>query len=114
VRVGVPFPSRQCGNEAMWNFLLRYQGVSIDSKYDSWNVDSAGVPSLATTGQAFISYPIYENLSQPISSADVYYQMKLSYTGPARRPARRSCSRMPPTLCNSRVVPGSTCRVSVG
>ena len=82
---GVPFPIPQSGNEAMWNFLLRYQGVSINSKYDSWNVDSAGVPSLATTGQAFISYPIYENLSQPISSADVYYQMKLSYTGPARR-----------------------------
>jgi len=82
---GVPFPIPQTGNEAMWNFLLRYQGVSINSKYDSWNVDSAGVPSLAITGQAFISYPIYENLSQPISSADVYYQMKLSYTGPARR-----------------------------
>ncbi|NBA96925.1 DUF1329 domain-containing protein [Pseudomonas sp. R5(2019)] len=82
---GVPFPIPQSGSEAMWNFLLRYQGVNITSKYDSWNVDSAGVPSLATTGQAFISYPIYENLSQPISSADVYYQMKLYYTGPARR-----------------------------
>ncbi|MND83736.1 hypothetical protein D3C80_756090 [compost metagenome] len=82
---GIPFPIPQSGNEAMWNFLLRYQGVSISSKYDSWNVDSAGVPSLATTGQANISYPIYENLSQPISSADVYYQMKLAYTGPARR-----------------------------
>ena len=82
---GIPFPIPQSGNEAMWNFLLRYQGVSISSKYDSWNVDSAGVPSLATTGQAFISYPIYENLAQPISSADVYYQMKLSYTGPSRR-----------------------------
>ncbi|MCK8668810.1 DUF1329 domain-containing protein [Pseudomonas azerbaijanoccidens] len=82
---GIPFPIPQSGNEAMWNFLLRYQGVSISSKYDSWNVDSAGVPSLAITGQAFISYPIYENLTQPISSADVYYQMKLSYTGPARR-----------------------------
>jgi hypothetical protein len=82
---GIPFPIPQSGNEAMWNFLLRYQGVSISSKYDSWNVDSAGVASLATTGQANISYPIYENLSQPISSADVYYQMKLAYTGPARR-----------------------------
>ncbi|WP_447789602.1 DUF1329 domain-containing protein [Pseudomonas farris] len=82
---GVPFPIPQSGNEAMWNFLLRFQGVNINSKYDSWNVDSAGVPSLAITGQAFISYPIYENLTQPISSADVYYQMKLSYTGPARR-----------------------------
>ncbi|RON20909.1 outer membrane lipoprotein-sorting protein [Pseudomonas brassicacearum] len=82
---GIPFPIPQSGNEAMWNFLLRYQGVSISSKYDSWNVDSAGVPSLATTGQASISYPIYENLAQPITSSDVYYQMKLAYTGPARR-----------------------------
>ncbi len=82
---GVPFPIPQSGAEAMWNFLLRYQGVNINSKYDSWNVDSAGVPSLATTGQAFITYPIYENLSQPITSSDVYYQMKLYYTGPARR-----------------------------
>ncbi|HCS42532.1 MAG TPA: DUF1329 domain-containing protein, partial [Pseudomonas sp.] len=82
---GVPFPIPQSGSEAMWNFLLRYQGVNINSKYDSWNVDSAGVPSLATTGQAFITYPIYENMAQPISSADVYYQMKLYYTGPARR-----------------------------
>ncbi len=82
---GVPFPIPQSGNEAMWNFLLRYQGVNISSKYDSWNVDAAGVASLAITGQAFISYPIYENLAQPISSADVYYQMKLTYTGPARR-----------------------------
>ena len=82
---GVPFPIPQSGSEAMWNFLLRYQGVNINSEYDSWNVDSAGVPSLATTGQAFITYPIYENLAQTISSADVYYQMKLYYTGPARR-----------------------------
>ena len=82
---GVPFTIPQSGSEAMWNFLLRYQGVNINSKYDSWNVDSAGVPSLATTGQAFITCAIYENLAQTISSADVYYQMKLYYTGPARR-----------------------------
>ena len=82
---GIPFPIPKSGAEAMWNFLLRYQGVNIATKYDSWNVDSAGVASLATTGQAMISYPIYENLAQPISSADVYYQMKLYYTGPARR-----------------------------
>ncbi|MCY1388563.1 hypothetical protein D9M71_33380 [compost metagenome] len=82
---GVPFPVPHNGAEAMWNFLLRYQGVNITTKYDSWNVDSAGVPSLATTGQTFINYPIYENMSQPISSADVYYQIKVAYTGPARR-----------------------------
>ena len=82
---GVPFPIPQTGAEAMWNFLLRYQGVSINSKYDSWNVDAAGVASLAVTGEAFISFPMYENMTKPINNTDIYYQMKLSYTGPARR-----------------------------
>ncbi|WP_166362027.1 DUF1329 domain-containing protein [Pseudomonas akapageensis] len=82
---GVPFPIPHSGAEAMWNFLLRYQGVNINAKYDSWNVDSAGVASLATTAQAFITYPVYENMAQPITSSDVYYQIKLYYTGPARR-----------------------------
>jgi hypothetical protein len=82
---GVPFPIPQSGAEAMWNHLLRYQGVTINSKYDSWNVDSAGTATLATTGQAFINYPIYEDLNKPISNTDVYYQMKLYYSGPARR-----------------------------
>jgi hypothetical protein len=82
---GVPFPIPQSGAEAMWNFLLRYQGVTINSKYDSWNVDAAGVASLATTGQAYISYPIYQDMNKPIGAADTYYQMKLYYTAPARR-----------------------------
>ncbi|SDI13982.1 DUF1329 domain-containing protein [Pseudomonas panipatensis] len=82
---GVPFPIPKSGAEAMWNFLLRYQGVNINSKYDSWNVDAAGNANLATTGQAFINYPIYENLDQPVKGDEVYYQMKLYYTGPARR-----------------------------
>jgi hypothetical protein len=85
VMPGVPFPIPQSGAEAMWNFLLRYQGVNIQSKYDSWNVDSAGVASLAVTGEAFISFPIYENMSKPFNNSDLYYQLKLSYTGPARR-----------------------------
>jgi hypothetical protein len=82
---GIPFPIPQSGAEAMWNFLLRFQGVNIASKYDSWNVDSAGVATLATTGQAFINYAIYEDMSKPITAKDTYYQMKLYYTGPARR-----------------------------
>lgn len=82
---GIPFPIPKTGAEAMWNFLLRYQGVSISSKYDSWNVDAAGKPTLSTTGQANISYPIYEDMSKPIGAKDTYYQMKLAYTAPARR-----------------------------
>lgn len=82
---GVPFPIPQTGAEAMWNSLLRFQGVSFTSKYDSWNVDAAGNATLATTGQAYNSFPIYENMNKVISDKDIFFQTKLMYTGPARR-----------------------------
>ena len=47
---GVPFPIPKTGNEVMWNHLLRYQGTGMFIRYDSWNVDSSGRPTLATTG----------------------------------------------------------------
>ena len=82
---GVPFPIPQNGSEAMWNHLLRYLGTNFNAKYDSWNVDAAGVPTLSTTALAYMNYPIYENMSKPVASSDIFYQMKLYYTGPARR-----------------------------
>ena len=82
---GVPFPIPQSGAEAMWNHLLRYQGAAYSSKYDSWNVDSAGVPTLATTGMAFNGFPIYEDLNKVIDAKHTYFQTKLYYSGPARR-----------------------------
>ncbi|MDT4827475.1 hypothetical protein FQZ97_608230 [compost metagenome] len=82
---GVPFPIPQSGAEAMWNHLLRYQGVNIATKYDNWNVDSAGVASLATTGQAQINFAAYDDLSKTLTGKDTYYQIKLNYTAPARR-----------------------------
>lgn len=82
---GIPFPIPTSGAEAMWNHLLRYQGVTVTSKFDNWNVDSAGTPTLATTGQGFISWPIYEDTSKMLSPKDTYYRLKLNFTGPARR-----------------------------
>ena len=82
---GVPFPIPQSGAEAMWNHLLRYQGVAQKAKYDSWNVDAAGVAALATTGLAYNAYPIYEDLNKVIGAKDIYFQTKLYFEGPARR-----------------------------
>ena len=82
---GIPFPIPQSGAEAMWNHLLRYQGVAYTTKYDSWNVDSAGIATLATTGTAFNGFPIYEDLNKVIDAKDIYFQTKLYYSGPARR-----------------------------
>ena len=81
---GVPFPIPTSGNEAMWNHLLRVGG-NRNVKYDSWNVDAAGVPTLSTTALSFSNYPIYDDMSKPFKSTDVFFQMKLYYTGPARR-----------------------------
>lgn len=84
---GVPFPIPSDGNEAMWNHLLRYQGVGFSNKYDSWNVDSSGVASLSTTGTFFIEYPLYapQRPAGTVDAAEVFYKIKLQYTGPARR-----------------------------
>jgi len=81
---GVPFPIPTTGSEAMWNHLLRVGG-NRNVKYDSWIVDSGGGASLSTTAMSFSSYPIYEDMNKPFNSTDVFFQMKLYYTGPARR-----------------------------
>ena len=48
---GYPFPIPKTGSEAIWNHLLRYSGIGYDnSRYENWNVDAAGVPTLAVSG----------------------------------------------------------------
>ncbi len=82
---GTPFPIPQSGSEVMWNHLLRYGGVTIQSKFDTYNVDSAGVATLSTTGQATVNAPIYEDLTKVMQPTDIYYRIKVLYSGPARR-----------------------------
>ena len=49
---GYPFPIPKTGSEAIWNHLLRYNGLGYDNpRYENWNVDSAGVPTLAVDGR---------------------------------------------------------------
>jgi hypothetical protein len=83
---GIPFPLPKTGNEVMWNHLLRYQGPTQYTKYDSINVDAAGKAVLATTGEIYIDIPYYDpKRSKPSAEDDVYFRTKLSYTAPARR-----------------------------
>ena len=39
---GYPFPIPKTGNEAIWNHLMRYQGVALTGKFDAYNIDAAG------------------------------------------------------------------------
>ncbi len=84
---GTPFPIPASGAEAMWNPLLRYQGGTVTSKFDNSNVDSAGVETLATTGDATINYPFYQDAARgtPGDPKEIFYRLKVKYTAPARR-----------------------------
>lgn len=83
---GVPFPIPNDGYEAMWNHLLRYQGYATNFKYDSWNVDGAGKAILATSGNAYLEYPLYDpRRTEPAKESDLFFKTKLYYDAPARR-----------------------------
>jgi hypothetical protein len=84
---GVPFPIPKSGHEAMWNHLVRYQGVGMHGKYDSWNVDAAGVATLASAGDVNYEWPIYSpaRINKVTQGNDPYWRVKLTYDSPARR-----------------------------
>jgi hypothetical protein len=87
VLAGYPFPIPKTGSEAIWNHLLRYSGLGYDgAKYENWNVDSAGVPTLAVAAEAYWAWPIYDaKRTGVINATEPYWLNKLLYVGPPRR-----------------------------
>jgi hypothetical protein len=79
---GFPFPIPANGYEAMWNHLVRFNGVAYESKYRNLNVDANGRPSLSTEGVSNQEYPFWDASRK---EAETYWRIKLTYTGPARR-----------------------------
>lgn len=83
---GIPFPIPKTGQEVMWNHLLRFQGPTQYTKFDSINVDSSGKAVLATTGEIYVDIPYYDvNRTTQSGEKDTYFRTKLVYTAPARR-----------------------------
>lgn len=79
---GFPFPIPKNGYEAMWNHLVRFNGSAYESRYRNLTVDASGRVTLATEGISNQEYPYWDN-ARP--TADTYWKIKLTYTGPARR-----------------------------
>jgi len=82
---GFPFPIPANGFEAMWNHLTRYVGAAYQLKYNSVNVDSSGHAVVATSGVAWQQYPYYFDRKSADAEDDLFYQIKVNYTAPARR-----------------------------
>jgi hypothetical protein len=83
---GVPFPIPKTGFEVMWNHLLRYQGQAFFLKYDSWNVDSTGQPTLATTAEIYQEFPLVDPKRTALTKqGEVFFRTKLNFVAPARR-----------------------------
>ena len=79
---GFPFPIPKDGYEAMWNHLVRFNGQAYESKYRNLTVDANGRATLATEGNSVQEYPYWDPSK---TSAETYWRIKLTYTGPARR-----------------------------
>jgi Protein of unknown function (DUF1329) len=79
---GFPFPIPKNGYEAMWNHLVRFNGQSYEAKYRNLSVDASGRPTLATEGISVQEYPFWDTTK---TTADTFWRIKLTYTGPARR-----------------------------
>ena len=89
VLAGYPFPIPKTGSEAMWNHLLRYNGLGYDNpRYENWNVDAAGVPTLAVTAAtANWAWPIFDpkKIGADQRERSVLARQAATTSGPARR-----------------------------
>lgn len=79
---GFPFPIPKTGFEVMWNHLVRYEGVAYTVKYQNWNIDASGRPSISTEGTIVQDYPYWQ---ADKADTGVYYKQRITYSGPARR-----------------------------
>ncbi|HXD07761.1 MAG TPA: DUF1329 domain-containing protein [Burkholderiaceae bacterium] len=83
-RGGFPFPIPKNGNEVMFNYLARYQGMStVLPKYSAYNVDSAGRLVLSTQGVWTVESPFYDETKA--ADPTLLTRARANYTGPARR-----------------------------
>jgi hypothetical protein len=83
---GYAFPIPKSGYEAMWNHLFNYRGLGFSAKFDSWNVDSTGRPTLASTGEATYAWPnVDAKKTGVIKETDPFWHVKFQYLAPARR-----------------------------
>jgi hypothetical protein len=83
---GVPFPIPGDGREVMWNHRLRYMGRAMESKVDSWLVDSSGERNLVSTARTTLDFPIFEPTRTRVLQPDEpLVRGRFDFSAPQRR-----------------------------
>ena len=83
---GIPFPIPKTGAEVMWNHLGAFQARAWAGISTAWVVTSTGTPVFMSSQYAFQSAPFFEPTNtKPAEGKDIYWRIRLDYTGPARR-----------------------------
>ncbi|MEM8564380.1 MAG: DUF1329 domain-containing protein [Pseudomonadota bacterium] len=81
---GVPFPIPQSGLEAIWNHMIRYS-TDTTQTFDTYYVDSAGKPILATSAYQTSIFPMFKPPHDEPVGDRVWTKLRLNYEAPARR-----------------------------
>lgn len=76
-----PFPIPKTGFEAMWNHLLRYNGMSFVHYPRSWVVNAAGRPTMTYQLEETMYWPYWDPKKK---SSDMFLQFRDICTGPPR------------------------------
>ncbi|WP_028222350.1 DUF1329 domain-containing protein [Paraburkholderia oxyphila] len=85
---GMPFPNPKTGQEAVWNYELRYLGPTQHDNVKTWLVDSSGTPILVAQLKTALNFPYYdvkqEEAFRKKGDLAVWYQFTNDYAAPAR------------------------------
>ncbi|MEX3958934.1 DUF1329 domain-containing protein [Trinickia sp. EG282A] len=83
----IPFPIPKTGEEALYNYIMRFVGTKHKNFVNTWLMDSSGNPVLTGSFKSSLYFPYYD----PALGRDgfkktdgVWYQVQNDYAAPAR------------------------------
>lgn len=76
-----PFPIPKDGYEAMWNHIVRFNGVSLQHNPRSWVVNASGRPTMTYQLDELLDWPYWDPKRD---KADLFFRLRDIATGPPR------------------------------
>ncbi len=76
-----PFPIPKDGFEAMWNHIIRFNGISLQHNPRSWVVNASGRPTMTYQLDELLDWPYWDPKRD---KSDLFWRLKDIATGPPR------------------------------